>query len=175
MSTSAFVLDLNERLERPVFRGLYVHWDGHPLWVGRILERFYNEQQAVDELFALGDLSSIAEIPAHCNAYHRDQGLSWFQSAPMEFRFFDQAVKWAQPLGCAFLYLWLPQKKQVGSREMGPGWLTGWISRHTDGLAVPCNMLPVEEYISRERAAGAAPAITYGYPPPRAFHTTGRG
>ena len=65
--------------------GIYCHWDGYLSCNGRILAENYTTEEAVRELIALGDLSSLdAEIgtktdfrdPAkgQCVAYGRDRG-----------------------------------------------------------------------------------------------------
>lgn len=65
--------------------GIYCHWDGYLSNNGRILEENYTTEEAVRELIALGDLSSLGETvgtkhdfdrapDGECNAYGRDRG-----------------------------------------------------------------------------------------------------
>ena len=65
--------------------GIYCHWDGYLSNNGRILEENYTTEEAVRELIALGDLSSLGETVGtkhdfdnaprgECNAYGRDRG-----------------------------------------------------------------------------------------------------
>jgi hypothetical protein len=67
---------------------IYCHSDGYLSWNGRILAKHYADPAVVDELIALGGLSSLGEKigqkvdfgdPAalrgdQCRAYHRDRG-----------------------------------------------------------------------------------------------------
>jgi len=65
--------------------GIYCHWDGYLSNNGRILQENYTTEDAVRELIALGDLSSLGETVGtkhdfdnaprnECNAYGRDRG-----------------------------------------------------------------------------------------------------
>jgi hypothetical protein len=65
--------------------GIYCHWDGYLSHNGRILQENYTTEEAVRELIALGDLSSLGETVGTkhdfdrapdgvCNAYGRDRG-----------------------------------------------------------------------------------------------------
>ena len=65
--------------------GIYCHWDGYLSHNGRILQENYTTEEAVRELIALGDLSSLGETigtkhdfdnapDGECNAYGRDRG-----------------------------------------------------------------------------------------------------
>ena len=52
---------------------IYCHWDGYPEYNGQLLVDNYASPSAVFDLLELGDLSSLAETPAKCTAYHRDR------------------------------------------------------------------------------------------------------
>lgn len=65
--------------------GIYCHWDGYLSHNGRILNVYYNTENQVRELIALGDLSSLGENigekvdfnnapEGQCVAYGRDGG-----------------------------------------------------------------------------------------------------
>jgi hypothetical protein len=68
--------------------GIYVHWDGYPEYVGKILLNHYNTSGIVCELMDLGDLSSLNEnlycddnnhsfnnpVDGVCVAFGRDRG-----------------------------------------------------------------------------------------------------
>ena len=56
------------------YRGIYCHWDGYPSHNGRILLAHYNTPEKVEELIALGSLSSLSEraFPAD-GEYHSYQ------------------------------------------------------------------------------------------------------
>ena len=56
---------------------IYCHWDGYPENNGQLLVENYTSPSAVFDLLDLGDLSSLAETPAKCKAYHRDRNDPW--------------------------------------------------------------------------------------------------
>ncbi len=53
---------------------IYCHWDGYIKTNGVILDENYYTKDKVEELIALGDLSSLDETINRTVAYHRDQG-----------------------------------------------------------------------------------------------------
>jgi hypothetical protein len=53
---------------------VYCHWDGYIKTNGVILDENYYTKDKVEELIALGDLSSLDETINRTVAYHRDQG-----------------------------------------------------------------------------------------------------
>ena len=53
---------------------IYCHWDGHINSNGVILNDNYNTTDKVNELIALGDLSSLDVALDRIVAYHRDNG-----------------------------------------------------------------------------------------------------
>lgn len=57
MSTHAAILTKTDT----GYSGIYLHFDGYPSHALKTLESFYNTQDKVDELIALGDLSYLAE------------------------------------------------------------------------------------------------------------------
>ena len=57
--------------------GIYVHWDGYPEYVGKILLNHYNTSGIVCELMDLGDLSSL-----NANLYCEDNNHSFNNPAP---------------------------------------------------------------------------------------------
>ena len=82
MATRSFIGKL---LPDGKIAGVYCHFDGYPGGVGSILRESYLEPAKVDDLLALGDLSSLApevgekhsfEDPTKgwTVAYHRDRG-----------------------------------------------------------------------------------------------------
>jgi len=56
-----------------IVKTIYCHWDGYPDHNGQLLMNNYTSPSAVFDLLELGDLSSLAETPATCKAYHRDR------------------------------------------------------------------------------------------------------
>jgi len=84
MSTNATI---TAKCKDGKYRNIYTHWDGDPGWNGRILQKHYTEQDKIEALLALGDISILAESiecpeghtfdMAHggfCVAYGRDRG-----------------------------------------------------------------------------------------------------
>lgn len=55
---------------------VYVHFDGYPAGVGRVLLENYNDPAKVEALIALGDLSALADTIEETKAYARDMGES---------------------------------------------------------------------------------------------------
>jgi len=53
---------------------IYCHWDGHIETNGVILNNNYTTKDKVEELIALGDISSLDETINRTVAYHRDNG-----------------------------------------------------------------------------------------------------
>lgn len=71
------------------YAGIYCHWDGYLSHNGAILQNYYNTREKVEELVALGNLSSLGRYlrapegtqhtfddpwPNTCVAYGRDRG-----------------------------------------------------------------------------------------------------
>jgi len=69
------------------YAGIYCHFDGYEEGIGSILEEYYKDQDKVDRLIDLGDISSLGgrvePIGSHSYddreegttvAYHRDRG-----------------------------------------------------------------------------------------------------
>jgi len=59
---------------------IYCHWDGHIETNGVILNQYYRTKDKVNELIALGSLSSLDETIDRTVAYHRDNGEDLIQS-----------------------------------------------------------------------------------------------
>lgn len=86
MATRSTIGMKNEKGE---IKAVYCHWDGYPEYVGRTLVANYFTAEKIEELLALGDLSSLGErvkpneneVHSYDNpvqdvtvAYHRDRG-----------------------------------------------------------------------------------------------------
>ena len=65
------------KLEDNIVKTIYCHWDGYPAHAGKLLVDNYSTPATITELMELGDLSSLAESPDQCKAYHRDRNESW--------------------------------------------------------------------------------------------------
>jgi len=59
---------------------IYCHWDGQIYSNGVILNNNYNTKDKVNELIALGDLSSLDVTIDRIVAYHRDNGEDLIQT-----------------------------------------------------------------------------------------------
>lgn len=55
------------------FNSIYIHWDGYPSHVGRMLRDHYSNIEDINNLIDLGYLSDLQETPEECVAYHRDR------------------------------------------------------------------------------------------------------
>jgi len=72
------------KLDNEIVKTIYCHWDGYPEHNGQLLVNNYNSPSAVFDLLALGDLSSLAESPDQCKAYHRDRNEPWEMVEPRD-------------------------------------------------------------------------------------------
>ena len=71
-------------LNNGITKIIYCHWDGYPEHNGQLLVNNYNSPSAVFDLLELGDLSSLAEAPDQCTAYHRDRNEPWDMVEPRD-------------------------------------------------------------------------------------------
>jgi hypothetical protein len=104
--------------------GIYCHWDGYLKHNGRILQENYTTEEAVRELIALGDLSSLGERIGtkhdfnnapddECNAYGRDRGETNINAETC-----NGWIDFLNGYGQEFDYLFVPDK--------------GWFVRYFD-------------------------------------------
>lgn len=56
------------------YHGIYLHFDGYPNWILRILRSHYNSQELAEELISYGNASAIYETIEECDFYARDSG-----------------------------------------------------------------------------------------------------
>lgn len=95
--------------------GIYCHWDGYLSHNGRILNVYYNIENQVRELIALGDLSSLGEDigekvdfnrapDGQCVAYGRDRG-EYLNTAAQTYSSWDQLIS---DNGQEYDYLYVP-------------------------------------------------------------------
>jgi hypothetical protein len=98
---------------------IYLHYDGYRSHCGKILEENYNTDEKVDELLALGSLSSIGseigekherdyknpKFENWCDAHHRDWGRdikimnyssrsSWIHNGDEEYMYIWENGEW---------------------------------------------------------------------------------
>lgn len=55
-------------------KAIYLHFDGYVASAGAILGLWYTQQEDVEKLLKLGDLSELREKIDDCVAYHHDRG-----------------------------------------------------------------------------------------------------
>ena len=91
---------------------IYCHWDGYPANNGKLLKKFYNTEEKVKQLIALGNLSILGEsigekvnfdgfdsrANPQCLAYGRDRGeknqeASFWSREPRDTQAFDYLFK----------------------------------------------------------------------------------
>lgn len=53
---------------------IYCHHDGYIDGVGKVLQENYNTREKMEQLIALGDISSLGKTIEETLAYHRDMG-----------------------------------------------------------------------------------------------------
>ncbi len=71
-------------LDNGITKIIYCHWDGYPSHVGELLVHHYNTPAAITALMGIGDLSSLAQTPDECIAYHRDRKEPWGMVEPRD-------------------------------------------------------------------------------------------
>lgn len=106
---------------------VYCHWDGYPDYNGALLLEHYNTPEKIEELLALGDMSSLSEniapqegekhsfdSPAAgvCVFYHRDREEPWDRVKPMIHSKFEDVVNYYD--GCEYNYLFKDGKWYYG-------------------------------------------------------------
>jgi hypothetical protein len=94
---------------------IYVHWDSYPLGVGAMLAEHYTDSDKVDQLLALGDISTLEpEIGEQHDfdnptdgwtlSYGRDRGETGIYALPHMDVDGWKAVR--NDSGCEYGYLW---------------------------------------------------------------------
>jgi hypothetical protein len=110
---------------------IYSHWDGYPEHNGELLRRFYNTQDKVEALIALGSISSLGQDigkqvdfddrDTHTEtgtiAYHRDRG------EPLSIAEYDDIPSWIADME-EYAYLW--NGKEWIVNDHGEGAKTGY-------------------------------------------------
>lgn len=107
---------------------IYCHWDGYPEHNGALLLNHYTEQDKIDALIALGDLSWLAEEIGEkhdfddprknwTTAYARDRGETGTEAR--RIRSLPHAIKDSAKCGAEFVYLWDGKQWQVTTPEGG--------------------------------------------------------
>lgn len=63
-------------------RSIYCHWDGYPDGVGKMLQNFYSDEEKINRLLSMGDISSLDQqigSPTENNPFdNRTEGMTTF-------------------------------------------------------------------------------------------------
>jgi hypothetical protein len=97
-------------------RSVYGHWDGYPSHAGNILQNHYTDDQKVNALLDLGDLSvidkNIGEAhpfedrpDGYCTFYNRDRGESMDDVCPLIHENVDGWLEYRKGSWCEYGYL----------------------------------------------------------------------
>ena len=57
--------------------GIYCHWDGYPEHVGVLLQEHYSDNDILNKLIKLGNISSLGKDIDTTDAYCRDEHSEW--------------------------------------------------------------------------------------------------
>lgn len=87
------------------YESIYCHWDGYPEGVGATLNAFYTDEDKINELIALGDLSTLGDTTSQEDtiSYNRwrDEGTISKNSRTLK-ELLDTAVS----SFCEYVYVW---------------------------------------------------------------------
>ena len=93
------------KLEDNIVKTIYCHWDGYPAHAGKLLVDNYSTPATITELMELGDLSSLAESPDQCKAYHRDRNEPWGMVEPRDVNA-SEMVSVGKEYGVDYVYMY---------------------------------------------------------------------
>lgn len=99
--------------ENGLYRGIYVHNDGYPEWLGEVLRNHYNNIENIRKLVSYGDASYVTPVIGDkpnvsrdlkvCYFYHRDRGEP---KHIFETKDYDKLVSFFRRCGCEYLYVY---------------------------------------------------------------------
>ena len=107
--------------ENDMYESIYCHSDGYYEHNGKLLFEYYQTDDKIDELFALGDLSILGanigrEINfddhearrngQQCRAYHRDRNESWDVTQPVIHSSKMRMEQFFRESWAEYFYLW---------------------------------------------------------------------
>ena len=112
---------------------IYCHSDGYPAWNGKILENHYQDIDKINQLIALGDISSLdAEIGEKHNfndldknwvrSYGRDRGETCVASIFSENK--KEYIRVAENSWAEYLYLFQDKWFVYAVNDKNPKWRT---------------------------------------------------
>lgn len=104
---------------------IYCHWDGYISYNGRILNQYYDTQEKVEALIALGNISSLdlstecpqghsfdTRIEGYCVAYGRDRGEKGQEASLIgDVRTY--------PVHEEYLYFWVKEEQKWYVKALG--------------------------------------------------------
>lgn len=103
MSTRSYISRLNENGS---VTGIYCHHDGYPDGVGKMLNEHYTNEDKIDALMSLGDLSALGPgINDGTIAYARDRNEDLNPPATYTTVSEMKKVVWKE-LGAEYSYVW---------------------------------------------------------------------
>ena len=73
MSTRAII---GKQIDNDSYFSVYLHREGYAEYSGLLLQKYYATPEQVDQLIALGDMSSLGISVNDCLFYNRDRGVS---------------------------------------------------------------------------------------------------
>ena len=73
MSTRAII---GKQIDNDSYFSVYLHREGYVEYSGLLLQKYYATPEQVDQLIALGDMSSLGISVNDCLFYNRDRGVS---------------------------------------------------------------------------------------------------
>jgi len=100
MSTRACVIAKNNRRG---YYGIYVHLDGYPEGVGKILKEYYCDKNNVMKLISHGDASYLGKNLNECRFYHRDQNSPLYMGV---FDSLEEAFEYYKNSWCEYAYVY---------------------------------------------------------------------
>ena len=99
-------------------RSVYGHWDGYPEYAGRVLENFYTDEEKIDRLLSMGDISVLDQqigSPTERNSFDdRTEGMTTFYGrdrgedgvSALVHANTDEWFEFRKGSWCEYAYMW---------------------------------------------------------------------
>jgi hypothetical protein len=99
-------------------RSVYGHWDGYPEYAGRVLENFYTDEEKIDRLLSMGDISVLDQqigSPTERNPFDdRTEGMTTFYGrdrgedgvSALVHANTDEWFEFRKGSWCEYAYMW---------------------------------------------------------------------
>ena len=101
MATRSFIARYNT--DTNDYTAIYCHWDGYPEGVGVTLRDHYTTDTSVQELMALGDISSLGDTLTETESYKMRGDTD---TDARTFKTFDEVMDYYRESWCEYGYLW---------------------------------------------------------------------